>query len=232
VSQIVAIGTTAASSAGVLGIARAHRGVFAAGGVHPNDAAEVGLQDWPSIAELVVQPGVVAVGETGLDRYWHRTPFAEQQAWFDRHLALAHQHDLPVVIHCRDAQGDIIEQLRSLQRPVRGVMHAFTGTWEEAQAFLDLGLYLSFAGMVTFLNKGLDALRDVAARVPLDRLLIETDSPYLSPHPHRGQSNEPARAAVTAQRLAEIRQLSPGEFAGISTANARKLFRLPEDETL
>ena len=167
-----------------------------------------------SITDLVNRPGVVAVGETGLDRYWDRTPFPEQQEWFDRHLRLAHERDLPVVIHSRDCQSDIIEQLRRLNRPVRGVMHAFTGTWDDAQAYLELGLHLSFAGTVTFTNKSLDALRDVAARVPLDRLLVETDSPYLSPHPCRGQTNEPARVALTAARLAEIRGLSPIDLRG------------------
>ena len=98
------------------------------------------------------------MGETGLDRYWDRTPFPEQQEWFDRHLDLALEHDLPVVIHCRDCQRDIIEQLQGLGRPVRGVMHSFTGTWDDAQAFLDLGLHLSFAGMLTFTNKGLDRI--------------------------------------------------------------------------
>ncbi len=111
-------------------------------------------------------------------------------------------------------------------------MHAFTGTWDEAQAFLELGLYLSFAGMVTFTNKNLDTLREVAARVADDRILVETDSPYLSPHPRRGQTNEPAHVALTAQRLAEIRGLSLAEFGQLSTANAQRLFRLPDEKTL
>ena len=157
---------------------------------------------------MIGRPGVVAIGETGLDRYWHRTPFADQQEWFDRHLTLAHDHDLPIVIHCRDCQNDIIQQLQQLGRPVRGVMHSFTGSWDDAEAYLALGLHLSFAGMITFTNKTLDALRDVAARMPLDRLLVETDSPYLTPHPFRGKLNEPARVALTAAKLAEIRGLS------------------------
>ena len=189
-------------------------------------------RDWAAVVDLAERPEVVAIGETGLDRYWDRTPFPVQQEWFDRHLELAHQRDLPVVIHCRDCQRDIIEQLRSLGRPVRGVLHSFTGTWDDAQAFLDLGLHLSFAGMLTFTNKSLDALRDVAARVPLDRLLVETDSPYLSPHPFRGKTNEPARVALTARRLAEIRGISPAELARITTANARRLFGLPDDSIL
>jgi TatD DNase family protein len=232
VAQIIAIGTTAASSAGVLELAGAHRGVFAAVGIHPNDAAESGESDWPAITLLAARPGVVAIGETGLDRYWHHTPFLQQQEWFDRHLALAYQHGLPVVIHSRDCMHDIIEQLRRLGRPIQGVMHSFTGTWDDAQAVLDLGLHISFAGMVTFANKALDSLREVAARVPEDRLLTETDSPYLSPHPFRGKPNEPARVALTAGKLAEIRGISPTALANITTANARRLFRLPGDETL
>jgi len=232
VEQIVVIGTTAVTSAAAVELAEAHRGLFAAVGIHPNDAAEAGEHDWPKITDLINRPGVVAVGETGLDRYWKRTPFPEQQAWFDRHLNLAHEQDLPVVIHSRDCQSDLIDQLRRVNRPVKGVMHAFTGTWDEAQAYLDLGLYLSFAGPVTFTNKSLDGLREVAARVPLDRLLVETDSPYLSPHPCRGQTNEPARVALTAARMAEIRGLSPIDFARITTSNARGLFRLPVDMTL
>ena len=232
VVQIIAIGTTAASSAAVLELARTHRGLSAAVGIHPNDAAEAGPDDWPRIVELAGQPGVVAVGETGLDRYWDRTPFALQQEWFDRHLDLAHRLELPVVIHCRDCQGELIEQLRGLGRPVRGVQHSFTGSWEEAQAFLDLGLHLSFAGMVTYTNKNLDALRDIAARVPLDHILVETDSPYLSPHPFRGQTNEPARVALTARRLAEVRGIPREELARITTENARRLFRLPAHAVL
>jgi TatD DNase family protein len=232
VSQVIAIGTTAADSALLARAAQAHPGVFGAAGIHPNDAAAASEQDWTSISDLVTQSCVVAVGETGLDRYWDRTPFEVQQFWFNRHLALAHDHDLPVVIHCRDCQRDIIELLRRNGRPIRGVMHAFTGSCEEADAFLALGLSISFAGMLTFTNKGLDSLRAVAASVPLDRLLVETDSPYLSPHPFRGQTNEPARVVLTGQRLAEIRGLSADELARITTANAGKLFRLPAGECL
>jgi TatD DNase family protein len=232
VAQIIAIGTTAATSAGAVELAAAHEGLFAAVGIHPNDAAECGQQDWPIVLDLVARARVVAIGETGLDRYWRRTPFDQQQAWFDRQLTLAHEHNLPIVIHCRDCQGDIIDQLTRLRRSVRGVLHAFTGSWDEAAACLDLGLHISFAGMVTFSNKALDALRDVASRVPLDRLLLETDSPYLTPHPFRGQINEPAHVALTALKLAEIRSLSAAEMARVSTANARALFRLPENDVL
>ena len=236
VCQIIAIGTTAATSADCARLAASYRGLFAAVGVHPNEAAEASEDDWRSITELVEQPGVVAVGETGLDRYWDRTPFELQQQWFDRHLVLAHQRNLSIVIHSRDCMREIIDQMQSHTRrlgsSMRGVMHSFTGSWEDAEACLELGLHVSFAGMVTFTNKTLDPLRDVAARVPLDRLLVETDSPYLSPHPHRGRTNEPGHVAFTAARLAEIRGLSLAQFAQITTANARKLFGLPDDRIL
>lgn len=232
VVQMLAIGTTAADSAGVVDLARAHRGIFAAVGIHPNEAAGATDADWSAIVALAGHPEVVAIGETGLDRYWDRTPFDVQREWFARHLDLAHRLDRPVVIHCRDCTHELIDQLRSLGRPVRGVQHSFTGTWDDARAFLDLGLYLSFAGMLTYTNKALDALRDVAASIPLDRILVETDSPYLSPHPFRGKSNEPARVALTARRLAEVRGLPPDELARITTDNARSLFGLPADRLL
>jgi TatD DNase family protein len=232
VVHIVAIGTGADDSGAVAAMADAHRGVFAAVGVHPNDASRATLGDWQRVVELSARAGVVAIGETGLDRYRDRTPFAVQQEWFARHLDLAFERDLPVVIHCRDSLDDIVAQLASLGRQIRGVLHSFTGDWEGARAVLDLGLHLSFAGMLTFANKGLDALRATAARVPLDRLLVETDSPYLSPHPFRGQPNEPARVALTAAKLAEIHGLAMPELAAITTANARELFRLPAQNVL
>ncbi len=173
-----------------------------------------------------------AIGETGLDRYWDHTPFPQQQEWFDRHLALAAELGLPVVIHCRDCEADLIQQLEGLGRPVQGVLHSFTGTSEHAAAFLALGLHISFAGMVTFSNKSLDALRAAATTIPLDRILMETDSPYLSPQPVRGRPNQPAHLSWTTQSLAGTLGLTPGELATITTANARRLFALPADDLL
>ena len=230
--QIVAVGTTALDSESVTTIASQHRGVFATVGVQPNHVAEADEGDWLRIAALASLPSVVAIGETGLDRYWNYTPFAQQQEWFDRHLTLAEELCLPVVIHCRDCEADMIEQLRRRNRPARGVLHSFTGSSEHAAAFLELGLYISLAGMVTFSNKKLDPLRAAVATIPLDRILVETDSPYLSPHPVRGRLNQPSYLPWTAERLAAIQKVPLAEFAQITTANAKRLFRLPTDETL
>jgi TatD DNase family protein len=232
VGQVIAIGVTAGDSGEVVEIAARNPGVFAAVGVQPNHAAEAGPTDRERVAGLCGRPKVVAVGETGLDRYWDYTPFDVQREWFAWHLDLARRHGLPVVIHCRDCEADVVDQLRASGPPVRGVLHSFTGTWDHARAFLDLGLHLSFAGMVTFSNRKLDALRQVAAKVPLDRLLVETDSPYLSPHPFRGASNEPGRVALTGARVAELRGLAAADLARATTENARRLFSLPADESL
>jgi TatD DNase family protein len=230
--QIIAIGTTAADSATVVDIATNHRGIFAAVGIQPNHAAEAELVDWSRIVALAAGPRVVAIGETGLDRHWDFTPFLVQQEWFDRHLILAHEHGKPVVIHCRNCEADIIEQLGRLRRPIRGVLHSFTGTADHASAFLELGLHISFAGMITFPNKSLDALRAAASVIPPERLLVETDSPYLSPQPVRGRPNQPSHLSWTVQHVARLLGVSPEELARLTTANARRLFRLPEDDAL
>jgi len=232
VAQIIAVATTAADSARVVDLAGDHPGVFATVGFQPNNVAEAVEGDWERIVDLARRPRVVAIGETGLDRHWDFAPFDQQQDWFDRHLRLAHELDLPVVIHCREAEVDVAAQLAALNRPIRGVLHSFTGSIADAERFLELGLRVSFAGMLTFGNKKLDALRAAAASIPLDRLLVETDSPYLSPHPLRGRPNQPAHIAWTALKLAELLGLTPDELAAITTANARSLFALPDDDVL
>jgi TatD DNase family protein len=226
VEQIVAIGTTLDDSVEVGKLAGRLGGVFAAVGIHPNHAAEAGEGDWEQIVRLAREARVVAIGETGLDRYWDHTPFAMQQEYFERHLALGRERGLPVVIHCRDCESDIIAQLERFGPPVRGVLHSFTGSGDDADAFLALGLHISFAGMVTYTSAKSDPLREVAARIPSERLLIETDSPYLSPHPFRGKTNEPARVVETARVLAWVRGVELEQIARETTANARRLFGL------
>ena len=226
VSTIIAIGINAASSAAVIELAAKYSGVFAAVGIQPNDCAEAQEGDWERIVELCSQPRVVAIGETGLDRYWKHVPFDIQQDYFDRHLRLSQERGLPLVIHTRESDADVLAMLREarLRGPLQGVMHSFTGAEETAAECVELGMYISFAGMVTF--KKSDELRRIAKWVPADRILVETDSPYLSPHPLRGKRNEPANVAHTARLLAEVRGVSYEEFARQTTENARRLFSL------
>jgi TatD DNase family protein len=228
VRGIIAIATTASSSLVCQRLASSHHGVFAAVGIQPNSCAAAGPGDWDRIIALLDEARVVALGETGLDKYWDYSPFDLQQEYFDRHLRLAQEHGLPVVIHMRDCGPEMLEMLQRARRraPLRGVMHSFTGDVELMRACVDLGLCISFAGMVTY--KKADALRDVASHVPSDHLLVETDAPYLSPHPHRGQRpNEPALIIHTVNCLAEVRETSPEQLARETTENARQLFGLP-----
>jgi TatD DNase family protein len=226
VRRIVTMATTAPSSAACVSLASGHPALWATVGIQPNHVAEAAPDAWDEVVRLVTQSRVCGVGETGLDRYWDRTPFPQQEDFFARHLQLARQHDLAVVIHCRQAEADVVRMLRADHNrhgPVRGVMHSFTGDLATAEACLAMGLYVSFAGMVTYKNA--QALRDVAARIPLDRLLIETDSPYLAPAPMRGKRNEPAFVVHTATCLATLHGVDLEVLAQHTTANAEKLFR-------
>ena len=222
--RIVTIGTTAATSRDAVEIAESDPLVYAAVGIQPNYVSGEQPGDWEAIEELARRPKVVAIGETGLDRYWDHAPFDLQTEFFQRHIDLARRRGLPFVVHCRDAERDVVAQLRSAADvgPLQGVMHSFSGDVETARACLELGLYISFAGMVTF--KKNDALRAVAAAVPLDRLLIETDAPYLAPVPFRGKRNEPAYVEHTAECLANVRNMPVAKLAEATTANARRLF--------
>jgi len=225
VEQIITIGTSAATSAVCVRLAAEFDGVQAAVGIQPNYAAEAAPGDWDRVVKLLDEPGVVAIGETGLDRYWDFAPFDQQQDYFDRHLRLSQERGLPFVIHMRDCDDDILAMLREARQrsPLAGVMHSFTGSAAMADECVAMGLYVSFAGMVTY--KKSDELRRIAAAVPEDRILIETDSPYLSPEPVRKiKRNEPAHVVHTAARLAEERGTALEAFAAQTMANARRLF--------
>ena len=226
VERIVTIATTADSSTAGLALAEKYAGVHPAVGIHPNYCAQAAAGDWERVVELSRRPEVVGLGETGLDRHWDYTPFAVQQDYFDRHLRLSQQTGLPFIVHSRDCDADVLEMLRAAHArgPLRGVMHSFTGDAALAAECLAMGLYVSFAGMVTF--KKSDVLRATAATIPADRILVETDSPYLSPHPLRGQRNEPAHMVHTARCLADARGVSLAAFAEQTSANAARLFGL------
>jgi TatD DNase family protein len=227
VTRIITIATTAADSQACVALAAQHAVLSATVGLQPNNLAAEPPTAWDDVLALVDKEKVVALGEAGLDRHWHDTPFAMQEDFFARHLALARKHALPVVIHCREAEADVVRMLREdyeRHGPVKAVMHSFTGDAATAQACLAMGLYISFAGMVTFKNA--EALREVAKKVPFNRLLVETDSPYLAPVPVRGKRNEPAFVAHTAACLATLRGEAIETFAAQTTQNARTLFAL------
>ncbi len=228
VTQLIAVGCSVAESEKCLAIAREYTGVYAAVGIQPNYVAQAQASDWSRIEQLAGEPGVVAIGETGLDRYWDHTPFPDQQDYFERHIQLAAKRELPFIVHMRDCEAEILEMLRAAHQQcgkLQGVMHSFTGDATLAAACVELDLHISFAGMLTFKNAA--PLRDCARIIPLDRLLIETDSPYLSPVPVRGKRpNEPSYLPHTAACLAELRGLSLEQLAQQTTANAERLFGL------
>ncbi len=224
--RIITIGTTADTSRRAVEIASEFPSVFAAVGIQPNYAAQAKAGDWETIVALAESEKVVAIGETGLDRYWDYAPFDMQIDYFQRHIALAQRLSLPFVVHCREAETETVAQLQEASRRgvLQGVMHSFTGSLETARACLDLGLYISLAGMVTF--KKSQGLRELIHDLPLERILVETDSPYLAPQPMRGKRNEPSFVRMTANMVAELAGISQDEFARRTTANACRLFGL------
>jgi TatD DNase family protein len=206
-------------------LATKERDVFAAVGIHPHDAGKILPAFWPVLETLAKAPRVVGIGETGLDYFYDHSPRQVQREVFTRFLALAISVKLPVICHVRDAHEDAIEILRTGPIPdAGGVLHCFSGNIDHARGYLDLGFHLSFSGVITF--KKAEDLRKAAAFAPIDRVLVETDAPYLAPIPHRGHRNEPAFVVRTLEALAHIRGISPEEAAQATTANAFRLFNL------
>lgn len=227
VDRVVVIGTDATTSAQALEITDFESPVeiYATVGLHPHDA----LQDIEPVLELARRghPKLVGIGECGLDYYYEHSPRADQRRAFARQIALAHELDLALVIHARDAFDDLFELLASEGVPERTVVHCFTGTIDEAQACLALGCDISISGVVTFKNAEL--LREAVRAVPLGRLHVETDSPFLAPVPYRGKANEPAFVTVVGEYVAELRGESFVEVRDATRANTARLFRLPPD---
>ncbi|MCC7336987.1 MAG: TatD family hydrolase [Pirellulaceae bacterium] len=229
VVSVLAIGTTLESSRGCVELSERFASVRASVGLHPNNCCQATAEDWAAIEALAQHPRVAALGETGLDRHWDDCPWEVQVDFFRKHLALSRTTQLPVVIHTRDCAEETLEVLREEARheaqvgALRGVMHSFTGPQAVADGCLELGLYISFAGMVTYKNAA--EIRDIAQSIPTDRILVETDSPYLTPHPFRGKRpNHPALVAHTLAQLATVRGVSPTQLAEQTTANAQRLF--------
>ena len=226
VERILTVGTTLESSQAAIVLSNRFPSVSAIIGIHPNYVQSAKPGDWEQIEELVTHPAVVGIGETGLDKYWDYAPLDLQKEYFVRHIELSKRIAKPFVVHCREADAEVLEVLRTEHErgPFRGVMHAFSGNTQMAADCLQLGMFLSFAGMLTFRKN--EDMRAVAASVPLDRLLVETDAPYLAPHPNRGKRNEPANVIHTAECLAKILDVTLDVIAEHTTANARTLFGL------
>jgi TatD DNase family protein len=207
-------------------LARRDRSFLSAtAGVHPHDAARASEEDLRELEKICREPECVAVGECGLDYHYDRSPREVQREVFAAHVRLAKALAKPVVVHTREADADTAAILERELGPDGGVIHCFTGDWTAAQRYLGLGLHISLSGVLTF--KAADPLRDAAARIPLPRLLVETDCPFLAPVPHRGKRNEPAYVRLTAERLASVRGVSSAEVEAATTENARRVLRLP-----
>jgi len=199
--------------------------IWSSVGIHPNYAHQEKAGDWEKIVAKSSETRVCAIGETGLDKYWDDCPFELQQINFGRHWELSRQTGLPVIVHSRDCDREMLDWLRQEHRhgPLIGVMHSFCSSYEMAMECIDMGLYISFSGMLTY--KKNESLRQIAARLPLDRLLVETDAPYLSPEPKRGtRPNEPAYVSYTGKVLAELHSQTDSSMAKTTTDNARRLF--------
>jgi len=206
-------------------IAERHANVFAVVGVHPHDASACDSNRLAELRALADSDRVVGIGESGLDFHYMRSPVVDQENALRRHLELAAAVGRPIVIHCRDAERRLVEIVREVgMPPMGGVIHCFTGDTEAAREFVELGFFISFSGILTFRNSA--ALREVAPTIPADRLLIETDSPYLAPEPYRGRPNEPAYIASTMATLAKIRGIAPDDLAATLAINTGRLFRI------
>lgn len=227
VAKVVTVGTDAADSLVAVELATRLPGVFAAVGIHPHAADGASNEALAAIEELASNPPVVAIGETGLDYHYDNSPRDSQRRAFERHLELARTLALPVVVHSRSADDDTRAMLRNAGTGVTGVLHCFAGNRALLDAALECGWYISFAGMITF-AKYMDA--DLVRAVPQDRILVETDSPYLAPVPHRGKQNEPAYVTHVASCAASLRDEDPAEFAAATVRNTMRFYKLEEKD--
>jgi TatD DNase family protein len=223
VEATVTVGTDLDDSAAALAIARRYADVFASVGIHPHASSTATDDALARVRDLAADPRVVAIGETGLDYHYDFSPRDAQRSAFERQLRLAADLSLPVIVHAREADADVQAMIREHGRDVRGVLHSFSSGADLLHAALELGWYASFAGMITFKSYA-DA--ELVRAVPADRLMVETDSPYLTPVPHRGKRNEPCRVVLVGAKAAELRGEGAGAFDALTTANARRFYAL------
>lgn len=229
VTGMMNVGCSLESSRRSVALAEAHPHIWAAVGSHPDDADHVDEALLSQYRALSTHPKVKAIGEIGLDYHYEDVPREIQQRAFRMQLALARELNLPVIVHEREAHGDALEILKDFPE-VTGVFHCYSGSWEMAQLLLKQGWYLGFTGVVTFKNARRAV--EVVENAPLHRLLIETDCPYMAPEPFRGRRNDPSLVPLMAAKIAEIKGVTPEEAGRVTAENARRLFRIPESETI
>ena len=225
ITQFLSVAVDLATSASLVELTERYDHVYSSVGVHPLQKIDQPVPEVEQLVALARAPKVVAIGETGLDNFYSAESHQWQRDSFIRHLQASQQTGLPIIIHTRDAREETLELLRQYPLQAAGVMHCFTETWEMAKAAIELGFYISFSGIVTF--KSADELREVVRRVPLDRILVETDSPWLAPVPHRGKQNEPQYVREVAETVADLKGVSLEQLAEITTQNFHRLFRIP-----
>ena len=227
-NRVLCVATGIDSSRRCLEIATNYQGVYFSAGIHPNSITQNPENSLELLDLFIKEKRPIALGEIGLDRFRDYCPFDLQIRYFISQIQLARKYDLPILIHCRDAWNDILPILENDMHnngPIKGILHSFTGTYENAERCLSLGLFLSFAGMITY--KKNDLLRDVAAKCPIDRILVETDAPYLAPEPFRGKRNEPSYVNYTIKTLASTLGISMPELENQLWVNSNKVLNLP-----
>ncbi|ASN03752.1 TatD family hydrolase [Virgibacillus necropolis] len=225
VTQMVVVGFDRETIPLAIEIAEQYDTIYAAVGWHPVDAIDMTDEDLAWIEELSTHPKVVAIGEMGLDYHWDKSPKDVQKEVFRKQIQLAKKVNMPIIIHNREATEDIITILQEENaNEVGGIMHCYNDTVKYIQSCLDMNFYISLGGPVTFRNA--TDPKEVAVEVPLDRLLVETDAPFLAPHPNRGKRNEPSYVTLVAEKIAELRNISVEELSKVTTENARRFFRL------
>lgn len=227
VGECVCVGSDLPSSRRCLAFAQTHTGVYAAVGVHPHEAKDAPPDYLAQLEALMTQEKAVALGEIGLDYYYDLSPRDTQRRVLAEQVALAAERDWPTIYHIRDAHGEMVDFFRAQKRLPPGLIHCFSGSVEIAREYVRMGFFISFAGPLTF--KKAPHLWEAAMNVPLDRLMVETDSPYLAPEPLRGRRNEPANVVWVLRRLAELRGLPEEEMARVTTENARRFYRLAQE---
>lgn len=225
VTKFINAGTSISSSLAGITLSSVHPGIHPAVGVHPHEAYQLDASAIEALHQLALSPGVIAIGETGLDYHYNFSLPEIQRTAFRHHIRLAREVKLPLIIHCRDAFGELIHILREEKgNEAGGVIHCFTGNCDEAERVIEMGFYIGITGIVTF--KTATTIIEVAKRLPLDHLLIETDAPYLAPHPHRGKRNEPSLLIHIAEQIAKIKETTIDNIIKTTTCNTEKLFHL------